>query len=317
MELTQMLGIKYPIFQGAMAQIALSPLVGAVSNAGGLGIVGSGGFSAERLREEIRRTKDITDKPFAVNLMLMMENIPELIDVLIEEGIKIVTTGAGNPAPYMEKLKAHGIIVIPVVPSVKIAKKMEALGVDAIVAEGTEAGGHVGETTTMALLPQVTNAVSIPVIGAGGIGDGRGIAATFALGAQGVQVGTRFLTTVECPTHDNFKQAVLDADDTSTTVTGRSIGGPVRSIKNKMIDEYIKLEKNNASRDELEKLSLGSLRKAVFEGNMDEGSVMAGQICGMCNKLTTVEDMITSMFDEAQVVMTKLGQYRIKEKIGN
>ncbi|MCR6105977.1 DUF561 domain-containing protein [Salipaludibacillus agaradhaerens] len=317
MELTQMLGIKYPIFQGAMAQIALSPLVGAVSNAGGLGIIGSGGFSAERLREEIQRTKDITDKPFAVNLMLMMENIPELIDVLIEEGIKIVTTGAGNPAPYMEKLKAHGIIVIPVVPSVKIAMKMEALGVDAIVAEGTEAGGHVGETTTMALLPQVTNAVSIPVIGAGGIGDGRGIAAAFALGAQGVQVGTRFLTTVECPTHDNFKQAVLDADDTSTTVTGRSIGGPVRSIKNKMIDEYIKLEKNNASRDELEKLSLGSLRKAVFEGNMDEGSVMAGQICGMCNKLTTVENMITSMFDEAQVVMTKLGQYRIKEKIGN
>jgi enoyl-[acyl-carrier protein] reductase II len=317
MELTQMLGIKYPIFQGAMAQIALSPLVGAVSNAGGLGIIGSGGFSAERLREEIQRTKDITDKPFAVNLMLMMDNIPELIDVLIEEGIKIVTTGAGNPAPYMEKLKAHGIIVIPVVPSVKIAKKMEALGVDAIVAEGTEAGGHVGETTTMALLPQVTSAVSIPVVGAGGIGDGRGIAAAFALGAQGVQVGTRFLTTVECPTHDNFKQAVLDADDTSTTVTGRSIGGPVRSIKNKMIDEYIKLEKNNASRDELEKLSLGSLRKAVFEGNMDEGSVMAGQICGMCNKLTTVEDMITSMFDEAQVVMTKLGQYRIKEKIGN
>ncbi|UJW57144.1 DUF561 domain-containing protein [Bacillus sp. A116_S68] len=317
MELTQMLGIKYPIFQGAMAQIALSPLVGAVSNAGGLGIIGSGGFSAERLREEIQRTKDITDKPFAVNLMLMMENIPELIDVLIEEGIKIVTTGAGNPAPYMEKLKAHGIIVIPVVPSVKIAKKMEALGVDAIVAEGTEAGGHVGETTTMALLPQVTSTVSIPVIGAGGIGDGRGIAAAFALGAQGVQVGTRFLTTVECPTHDNFKQAVLDADDTSTTVTGRSIGGPVRSIKNKMIDEYIKLEKNNASRDELEKLSLGSLRKAVFEGNMDEGSVMAGQICGMCNKLTTVENMITSMFDEAQVVMTKLGQYRLKEKIGN
>ncbi|MCR6097201.1 nitronate monooxygenase [Salipaludibacillus agaradhaerens] len=317
MELTQMLGIKYPIFQGAMAQIALSPLVGAVSNAGGLGIIGSGSFSAERLREEIQRTKDITDKPFAVNLMLMMDNIPELIDVLIEEGIKIVTTGAGNPAPYMEKLKAHGIIVIPVVPSVKIAKKMEALGVDAIVAEGTEAGGHVGETTTMALLPQVTSAVSIPVVGAGGIGDGRGIAAAFALGAQGVQVGTRFLTTVECPTHDNFKQAVLDADDTSTTVTGRSIGGPVRSIKNKMIDEYIKLEKNNASRDELEKLSLGSLRKAVYEGNMDEGSVMAGQICGMCNKLTTVEDMITSMFDEAQVVMTKLGQYRIKEKIGN
>lgn len=314
MSITKLLGIKYPIFQGAMAQIARSPLVGAVANAGGLGIIGSGGLTADCLRDEIRKTKEMTDKPFAVNLMLMMHNIPELVDVIIEEGVKIVTTGAGNPAPYMEKFKENGIIVIPVVPSVKIAKKMEAIGADAVVAEGTEAGGHVGETTTMALLPQVVSAVNIPVIAAGGIADGRGIAAAFALGAQGVQVGTRFLTTVECPVHENFKQAVLDADDQCTTVTGRSIGGPVRSIKNSMIAEFLKLENERASRDELEKLSLGSLRKAVLEGDTDRGSVMAGQICGMCNELTTVEEMITCMFDEAQQVLNKLGNVKLVEE---
>jgi enoyl-[acyl-carrier protein] reductase II len=314
MSITKILGIKYPIFQGGMAQIATAPLVGAVANAGGLGIIGSGGFTADRLREEIQKTKAITDKPFAVNLMLMMKNIPELIEVILEEGVKIVTTGAGTPAPYMETFKENGIIVIPVVPSVKIAKKMEALGVDAIVAEGTEAGGHVGETTTMALLPQVVSAVSIPVIGAGGIADGRGIAAAFALGAQGVQVGTRFLATIECPTHPNFKQAVIDADDTSTTVTGRSLGGPVRSIKNSMIAEFLKLESQNASRDELEKLSMGSLRKAVFEGDAERGSIMAGQICGLCNEITTVEEMITSMFKEAQEVLNQLGKISIVDR---
>ncbi|MFD1177326.1 nitronate monooxygenase [Paenibacillus puldeungensis] len=313
MSITKLLGIKYPIFQGAMAQIALDPLVSAVSNAGGLGIIGSGGMSADRLREEIRKVRSNTDKPFAVNLMLMMHNIPELVQVIVEEGVKIVTTGAGTPAPYMQTFKENGIKVIPVIPSVKIAKKMEALGADAVVAEGTEAGGHVGETTTMALLPQVASAVSIPVIGAGGIADGRGIAAAFALGAQGVQVGTRFLATVECPTHENFKQAVIQADDTSTTVTGRSIGGPVRSIKNSMIAEYLKLENEHASREELEKISLGSLRRAVFEGDTDRGSVMAGQICGLCNEITTVEEMITGMFAEAQKVMENLGKLSIVE----
>lgn len=314
MNITTLLGIKYPIFQGGMAQIALHPLVGAVSNAGGLGLIGSGGLTADSLREEIRKTKEITDKPFGVNLMLMMKNIPELIEVIIEEGVKIVTTGAGTPAPYMATFKEHGIKVIPVVPSVKIAKKMEALGVDAIVAEGTEAGGHVGETTTMALLPQITSAVSIPVVAAGGIADGRGIAAAFALGAQGVQVGTRFLATVECPTHENFKLAVVNADDTSTIVTGRSIGGPVRSIKNSMVEEFLKLERQNASRDELEHISLGSLRKAVFEGDTDRGSVMAGQICGLVKEITTVEEMITTMFAEAQEVLNKLGNTTIVER---
>ncbi|WP_017472550.1 DUF561 domain-containing protein [Amphibacillus jilinensis] len=314
MSITKLLGIKYPIFQGAMAQIALAPLVGAVSNAGGLGIIASGGLSANQLREEIRKTREITDKPFAVNLMLMMPNIPELIDVIIEEDVKIVTTGAGTPAPYMETFKNHQISVVPVVPSVKIAKKMETLGADAIVAEGTEAGGHVGETTTMALLPQVVDAVSIPVIGAGGIADGRGIAAAFALGAQGVQIGTRFLTTIECPTHANFKQAVIDANDTSTTVTGRSLGGPVRSIKNDMIKAYLELENKKASREELEKLSLGSLRKAVHEGNVEQGSVMAGQIAGLCNKITTAEEMITTMFQEAQCVLDQMADLSIVEK---
>ncbi|WP_411344430.1 DUF561 domain-containing protein [Paenibacillus sp. WLX1005] len=309
--ITQLLGIQYPIFQGAMAQIAREPLVSAVSNAGGLGIIGSGGMSADVLREEIRKVRNHTTKPFAVNLMLMMPNIPELIQVIIEEQVNIVTTGAGTPAPYMTTFKEHGITVIAVIPSVKIAKKMELLGVDALVAEGTEAGGHIGETTTMALVPQVASAVSIPVVAAGGVADGRGIAAAFALGAQGVQVGTRFLTTVECPTHDNFKQAVLDADDTSTTVTGRSIGGPVRSIKNGMIADFLKLENEHASREELEKISLGSLRKAVFEGDTDRGSVMAGQICGMCNEITTVEQMITSMFSEAQALLQQLGNTRI------
>lgn len=313
MSITKLLGIKYPIFQGAMAQIALDPLVSAVSNAGGLGIIASGGMSADRLREEIRKVRSHTSKPFAVNLMLMMTNIPELVQVIVEEGVKIVTTGAGTPAPYMQTFKENGIKVIPVIPSVKIAKKMEALGADAIVAEGTEAGGHVGETTTMALLPQVVSSVSIPVVGAGGIADGRGIAAAFALGAQGVQLGTRFLTTVECPTHENFKKAVLQADDTSTTVTGRSIGGPVRSIKNSMIAEYLKLESEHASREELEKISLGSLRRAVFEGDTDRGSVMAGQICGMCNEITTVEAMITDLFAEAARVMKKMGQTNIVE----
>ncbi len=314
MSITKLLGIKYPIFQGGMAQIALSPLVGAVSNAGGLGTIGSGGFSADRLREEIRKTKAITDKPFAVNLMLMMKNIPELIQVVIEEGVKVVTTGAGTPAPYMPIFKEHGIKVIPVVPSVKLAKKMEALGVDAIVAEGTESGGHVGETTTMALLPQVTSAVSIPVIAAGGIADGRGVAAAFALGAQGVQLGTRFLATVECPTHINFKKAVIEADDTSTTVTGRSVGAPVRSIKNSMITEYLKLERENASRDKLEELALGSLRRAVFDGDTDRGSVMAGQISGLCNEITSVEEMITTMFAEAQEVLKRLGNITLVEE---
>lgn len=306
MSITTLLGIKYPIIQGAMAQIAKAPLVSAVSNAGGLGIIASGGMSADDLRAEIQKTKALTDKPFGVNLMLMMENIKELTEVLIEEDVKIITTGAGTPKSFMPIWKEAGIIVMPVVPSVMIAKRMEKLGADIVIAEGTEAGGHVGETTTMALLPQIVDAVSIPVVGAGGVADGRGIAACFALGAQGVQIGTRFLATEECPVHPNFKAAMLKASDRDTTVTGRKAGAPVRSIKNKMIKEYLRLEDENVDRDTLEALTLGSLRKAVLEGDTENGSIMAGQITGMITEVKSCEALITEMMEEAKRVSKQL-----------
>lgn len=304
--ITRLLGIKYPIFQGAMSQISRYELVSAVSNAGGLGILASGGMSADQLREQIKECKKLTNKPFAVNLMLMMSNIEELIDVIIEENIKIVTTGAGTPKAFMPKFKKAGIIVIPVIPSVKIAKKMEELGVDAVAAEGTEARGHVGETTTMALLPQVAQAIDIPVICAGGIADGHGVVAAYALGANGVQLGTLFLATEECPISASLKNAVLEATDTSTTVTGRRNGAPVRSIKNSMIKKYLELEYSNASREELEELTLGSLRKAVFDGDVENGSVMAGQIAGMINDIRPVKEVIESLFKEADEILANI-----------
>ncbi|ECL0266679.1 DUF561 domain-containing protein [Listeria monocytogenes] len=306
MNLTEMLQIKYPILQGAMAQIATYELASAVSNAGGLGIIASGGMSADALREQIRLCKEKTTKPFAVNIMLMMPNCPELVDVIIEEDVRVVTTGAGTPKPFMEKFKAAGIKVIAVIPSVKIAQKMEEIGVDAVVAEGTEAGGHVGETTTMALVRQVVSAVNIPVIAAGGIADGHGMAAVYALGASGVQIGTLFLVAEECPVPASFKQAVLDATDTSTTVTGRRNGAPVRSIKNPMIQKYVELENENASRDKLEELTLGSLRKAVHEGDVENGSVMAGQICGMLTEIRSTSDIIENLMKESKQVASNL-----------
>lgn len=306
MSLTEMLQIKYPILQGAMAQIATYELASAVSNAGGLGIIASGGMSADALREQIRLCKEKTTKPFAVNIMLMMPNCPELVDVIIEEDVRVVTTGAGTPKPFMEKFKAAGIKVIAVIPSVKIAQKMEEIGVDAVVAEGTEAGGHVGETTTMALVRQVVSAVNIPVIAAGGIADGHGMAAVYALGASGVQIGTLFLVAEECPVPASFKQAVLDATDTSTTVTGRRNGAPVRSIKNPMIQKYVELENENASRDKLEELTLGSLRKAVHEGDVENGSVMAGQICGMLTEIRSISDIIENLMKESKQVASNL-----------
>lgn len=306
MSITNLLNIKYPIIQGAMAQIAKAPLVAAVSNAGGLGIIASGGMTAEMLREEIKKTKALTDKPFGVNLMLMMTNIAELTEVIIEEKVGIVTTGAGTPKTFMPIWKEAGIIVIPVVPSVMIAKRMEKMGADAVIAEGTEAGGHVGETTTMALLPQIVDAVTIPVIGAGGIADGRGIVAALALGAKGVQIGTRFLATDECPVHPDFKAAVIKASDRDTTVTGRKTGAPVRSIKNKMIKEYIRLEEENADRDTLEELTLGSLRKAVQEGDTENGSVMAGQIAGLITEIKPCKAVMEEMMTEAKGVIAGL-----------
>lgn len=303
MAITKLLGIKYPVFQGGMAQIARHQLASAVSNAGGLGIIASGGMSPEQLREEIVNCKKYTDKPFAVNLMLMMHNINEIIDVVIEEGVGIVTTGAGTPRKYMPKLKEAGIKVIPVIPSVKAAKKMEELGCDAVVVEGMEAGGHVGESTTMALLPQVTSAVNIPIIAAGGIADGRGVAAAYCLGASGVQMGTVFLATEECPVSENYKNAIIEAVDTSTTLTGTKFGAPVRGIKNELTKRYHELEEKSSTLMELEELTLGSLRKAAYEGDVENGSIMSGQIAGLVNEIRPVKDVIEGIFEEAQKVL--------------
>ena len=303
MVITKLLGIKYPVFQGGMAQIARHELASAVSNAGGLGIIASGGMSIEQIREEIINCKKHTDKPFAVNLMLMMHNIDEIIDVVIEEGVGIVTTGAGTPRKYMPKLKEAGIKVIPVIPSVKAAKKMEELGCDAVVVEGMEAGGHVGESTTMALLPQVTSAVNIPVIAAGGIADGRGVAAAYCLGASGVQMGTVFLATEECPVSENYKNAIIEAVDTSTTLTGTKFGAPVRGIKNELTKRYHELEEKSSTLMELEELTLGSLRKAAYEGDVENGSIMSGQIAGLVKEIRPVKDVIEGIFEEAQKVL--------------
>lgn len=305
MIITDLLGIKYPIFQGAMAQIARHELVSAVSNAGALGILASGGVSPEELRKEIQQCKELTDKPFAVNLMLMMPNIDEIIDVVIEEGVKIVTTGAGTPRKFMPRLKESGIKVIPVIPSVRAAVKMEELGCDAVVVEGMEAGGHVGTSTTMALLPQVTSVVNIPVIAAGGIADGRGMAAAYCLGASGVQMGTVFLASEECPVTDVYKNMILEAVDTSTTLTGEKFGAPVRCIKNELTKRYHELEEQSSTLMELEELTLGSLRRAVYDGDVENGSVMAGQIAGLVTEVRPVKNIIEDVIKEAREVLER------------
>lgn len=305
MSITELFNIQYPIFQGAMAQIARYPLAAAVSQAGGLGIIASGGMSAETLRHEIRELRKMTDRPFAVNLMLMMENIPELVQVIIDEQVPIVTTGAGTPKHVMPYLKDAGIKVIPVVASVKHAVKMAELGVDAIIAEGTEAGGHIGNTTTMALIPQIVDAVKIPVIAAGGIADGRGMAAAYALGAQGVQLGTVFLASEECPIDKGYKEAILKAIDSDTVVTGTRAGAPVRCLRNKMTEKFIELENKDANRDELESLTLGSLAKAVKDGDLENGSLMAGQIAGMINQIKPVQTIIEDIYQEAKAILNR------------
>ncbi|WP_027635030.1 enoyl-[acyl-carrier-protein] reductase FabK [Clostridium butyricum] len=295
----ELLKIEYPIFQGGMARIADASLAAAVSEAGGLGII-TGAAPTEWVREQIREAKKITDKPFGVNIMLMSENAEEIADLVCEEGIKVVTTGAGSPGKYMAKWKEHDIKVIPVVASVALAKRMEKSGADAIIAEGTESGGHVGQLTTMALVPQVVDAVSIPVIAAGGIGDGRGVAASFMLGSEGIQIGTRFLVAKECTVHQNYKDKVLKAKDIDTEVTGRPTGHPVRVLRNKLARTYIKMEKDGASLDELEELGVGALRKAVVDGDVDNGSVMSGQIAGLVNKEQTAKEIIEELFTEAK-----------------
>lgn len=302
-KITELLGIEYPIIQGGMAWVAEHRLAAAVSNAGGLGLIGAASAPPEIVREEIRKCKQLTDKPFGVNVMLLNPNADEVADIVIEEGVKVVTTGAGSPAKYMKKWKEAGVKVIPVVASVAMAKMMERAGADAVVAEGMESGGHIGSITTMALLPQVVDAVEIPVIAAGGIGDGRGIAATFMLGAQAVQMGTRFLVAKEAIVHENYKAAVIKAKDIDSAVTGMSTGHPVRSIKNRMTKQYLKLEQSGADFMELEKLTLGSLRNAVMDGDVVNGTVMAGQIAGLVKREQTCAEIIQELMAEVGALL--------------
>ena len=294
----ELLNIEYPIFQGAMAWIADGNLAGHVSKAGGLGIIAGGGMPAEILREEIKIVKSITDKPFAVNLMLMMEEVAAQVEVCIEEGVPVVTTGAGNPAPYMAKLKGAGIKVVPVIPSVALAKRMEKIGADAVIAEGTEAGGHIGQLTTMTLVPQVVDAVTIPVIAAGGIASGRQFMAALALGASGIQVGTRFIVAHECNVHENYKDAILKAKDRSTVSTGNHTGHPVRVINNKLAKDLIQLEREGASAEKLEEMGKGSLRLAVKDGDVVNGSVMAGQVASMICEKQSCQDIILDLMED-------------------
>ena len=301
--ITELLGIKYPIIQGGMAWVAENHLAAAVSEAGGLGLIGGANAPAEVIRDYIKKVKEVTDNPFGVNVMLMSSYADDVAKVIVEEGVKVVTTGAGNPEKYMDMWKAAGVKVIPVVASVALAKRMEKYGADAVVAEGTESGGHIGEATTMTLVPQVVDAVSIPVIAAGGIGDGRGIAAAFMLGAEAVQMGTRFLLAKECIVHQNYKDRVAKAKDIDSAVTGRSHGHPVRCLRNQMTREYVKLENSGKSFEELEYLTLGALRNAVMDGDVINGTVMAGQIAGMVNKEQTCKEMIVEMVDQAETLL--------------
>lgn len=302
-KVTELLGISYPIIQGGMAWVAEYHLAAAVSEAGGLGIIGAGGAPASFVRDQIRQVKEFTSRPFGVNLMLMNPEADQIAQVIVEEGVKVITTGAGNPGKYMAMWKDAGICVIPVVASVGLAKMMERAGTDAVVAEGTESGGHIGEATTMTLVPQVVDAVSIPVIAAGGIADGRGFAAAMMLGAQAVQMGTRFVAARESIVHANYKQKVIAAKDIDSEVTGRSTGHPVRCIRNKMTREYLKMEKDGAGLEELEKLTLGSLRKAVVEGDVVDGTLMAGQIAGLVKEELTCAQIIEEIMTQAGKLM--------------
>ena len=305
--ITKLLGCKYPIFQGGMAWVAESTLASSVSNAGGVGIIAGGSAPIDYLREQIRKTKsNVGDKPFGVNIMLMSPNVEELAKLVVEEGVPMVTTGAGNPGKYMELWKTAGIKVIPVVPSVALAKRMERSGADAVIAEGTESGGHIGENTTMCLVPQVVDAVEIPVIAAGGIADGRGVAAAFMLGAEGVQVGTRFLSAEECQIHPNYKELVVKAKDTDSIVTGRSTGHPCRNVKTKFAKKLASGEMNGSiTPEEFEEITVGSLRKAVQDGNLEEGSFLCGAIAGLVTKVEPAKDIIEDMFTGAEKLLSR------------
>ncbi len=308
-EVTRLLGTEYPIIQGGMAWVAEYHLASAVSNAGGLGLIGAASAPADWVREQIREAKRLTDRPFGVNIMLMSPYAGDVAEIAAEEGVKVVTTGAGNPEKYMKMWKEAGVKVIPVVASVALAKRMERCGADAVVAEGCEAGGHIGENTTMVLVPQIVDAVGIPVIAAGGIADGRGIAAAFMLGARGVQMGTHFVVTEESQVHENYKNRIIGAKDIDSRVTGRTTGHPVRALRNDMTKKYIELENKGAGFEELEQLTLGGLRKAVVEGDVKNGSVMAGQIAGMVKEKTTCKELIDRLVRETDDLIKGAGFY--------
>jgi len=308
-EITRLLGIEYPIIQGGMAWVAEHHLASAVSSAGGLGLIGAANAPVDWVREQVRKVKETTEKPFGVNIMLMSPYADEVAKVMVEEKVPVVTTGAGNPEKYIDLWKGAGIKVIPVVASVALAKRMERAGADAVVAEGSEAGGHIGETTTMVLVPQVADAVQIPVIAAGGIADGRGIAAAFMLGAKGVQMGTHFVVTKECQVHENYKERILRAKDIDTRVTGRSTGHPVRALRNEMTRKYLELEKNGAPFEELELLSIGGLRRAVVEGDMINGSLMAGQIAGLVKESMSCKELIEKLVSETDALLKGIKIY--------
>ena len=305
-EICEMLGIEYPIIQGGMAWVATAELAAAVSNAGGLGIIGAGNAPASFVRSDIRKVKNLTNKPFGVNIMLLSPFVEEVIQAVYEERVPVITTGAGNPAKYIPMFKEIGTKVIPVVPSVALAKKMEKYGVDAVIAEGTESGGHVGELTTMVLVPQVVDAVNIPVIAAGGIADGRGFISAMALGAKGVQMGTVFVCAEECTAHINYKNAILKAGDRGTIVTGRITGHPVRIIRNKLAREFEKLESNHSTIEEFEELGVGKLKNAVVDGDADFGSIMAGQISGMINEIRPARKIIEDIVNSAKATVNSL-----------
>lgn len=296
----ELLGIEYPIIQGGMAWVATAELAAAVSNAGGLGLIAAGGAPADVVREQIKKARTLTDKPFGVNVMLMSPFSDEVMEVVIEEKPAVVATGAGNPGKYIERLKEAGIKIMPVIASVAMAKRMEKAGADAVIAEGTEAGGHIGELTTMVLTPQVVDAVSIPVVSAGGYADSRGTKAAFALGADGIQVGTRFICSTECIAHENYKNAVLKAKDRDAVVTGRSTGAPVRALKNKLTKEYQRLEKEGASAEEIEKLGVGGSRRAFQDGDIENGSLMAGQSAAMVHEIQPCAEIVKDYFKDVE-----------------
>lgn len=306
MKLNEMLNIKYPIIQGGMANIATGKFAAQVSNVGALGLIASGGLNAEALEREIAECRKLTDRPFGVNLMLMNPDADNIAQLLADEKIQVITTGAGTPGKYMEQWKSAGSKIIPVVASVALARKVEQQGADAIIAEGGESGGHVGDMTTMTLVPQVLEKVNIPVIAAGGIASGRQFVAAMALGAAGVQVGTCLLVSEECPIHENYKQAMIKARDNSTTVTGRSLNAPVRILKNEMAREYIKVERSGGTREELERFTLGGLRRAVHEGDIMHGSVMAGQVCGQLNEIRPLAEIIDTLYEDAKRELERL-----------